>query len=77
MQVLPDKLDEVLPAIFSIWDKPFCLDFVCHVVHLTSSTKIGSIAPLFFILAAVEAGKKKRNTLSNRDSLGDPRRIPF
>lgn len=39
VQVLPDELNKVLPAIFSIWDKPLRLDLICHVVHLMSNTK--------------------------------------
>lgn len=35
VQVLSDKLNEVLPAVFAIGNEPFSLDLVGHVVHLT------------------------------------------
>lgn len=37
VQVFPDELDEVLPAVLSIWHEPLRLDFACHVVHLTNT----------------------------------------
>lgn len=34
VQVLPDKLDEVLPAVFPVGHEPLRLDLVGHIIHL-------------------------------------------
>lgn len=34
VQVLPDELNEELPAVFSVWHEPLRLNLVGHIVHL-------------------------------------------
>lgn len=41
VQVLSDKLNEVLPAVFAIGNLPFSLDLVGHVVHLRDKVIAG------------------------------------
>lgn len=68
VQVFPDKLDEVLPAVLPIWNEAFCLDFACHVVHLPKHTRmIGDSAVALCVVREIRRRHSRQREYSVRD----------